>query len=65
MTLEGGGVGGGGRDVGVTGSLVGTGGDLELVSRWSGRHSDGVHGVQLTVGVCGSGGERALWSWRS
>jgi len=27
------GVGGGGRDIGVTGSLVGAGGELELVGR--------------------------------
>jgi hypothetical protein len=45
VALEGGGVGGGGRDVDVTSSLVGTGGELELVSRRSVRHSDGVHGV--------------------
>ena len=31
LLVEGLGVGGGGRDVGVTGSLVGAGGELELV----------------------------------
>ena len=33
LLVEGLGVGGGGRDVGVTGSLVGAGGELELVGR--------------------------------
>ena len=33
LLVEGLGVGGGGRNVGVTGSLVGAGGELELVGR--------------------------------
>jgi len=33
LLVEGLGVGGGGRDVGVTGGLVGAGGELELVGR--------------------------------
>ena len=33
VAFGGGGVGGDGRAVGVTGSLIGTGGELELVSR--------------------------------
>ena len=65
VDLEGGGVGGGDNNVDDMGSLVGTCGEFELVSRWNGRHSVGVYGIQLTIGVCGSSGERDLWSWRS
>ena len=47
LLVEGLGVGGGGRDVGVTGSLVGAGGELELV----GRLEVGVAGGAVGGGV--------------
>ena len=51
LLVEGLGVGGGGRDVGVTGSLVGAGGELELV----GRLQVGIAGGAVGGGVilCG------------
>ena len=47
LLVEGLGVGGGGRDVGVTGGLVGAGGQLELV----GRLEVGVAGLAVGTGV--------------
>ena len=47
LLVQGLGVGGGGRDVGVTGSLVGAGGELELV----GRLEVGVAGRAVGGGV--------------
>ena len=47
LLVEGLGVGGGGRDVGVTGGLVGAGGELELV----GRLQVGVAGRAVGGGV--------------
>ncbi len=47
LLVEGLGVGGGGRDVGVTGSLVGAGGELELV----GRLQAGIAGGAVGGGV--------------
>jgi hypothetical protein len=47
LLVEGLGVGGGGRDVGVTGSLVGAGGQLELV----GSLEVGVAGLAVGTGV--------------
>ena len=47
LLVEGLGVGGGGRDVGVTGGLVGAGGELELV----GRLEVGVAGLAVGTGV--------------
>jgi hypothetical protein len=56
LLVEGLGVGGGGRDVGVTGSLVGAGGELELV----GRLEVGVAGGAVGGGVilCEKTGDR-------
>ena len=47
LLVEGLGVGGGGRNVGVTGSLVGAGGELELV----GRLQAGIAGGAVGGGV--------------
>jgi hypothetical protein len=47
LLVEGLGVGGGGRNVGVTGSLVGAGGQLELV----GSLEVGVAGLAVGTGV--------------
>jgi hypothetical protein len=47
LLVEGLGVGGGGRDVGVTGSLVGAGGELDLV----GGLEVGVAGLAVGTGV--------------
>jgi hypothetical protein len=70
LLVEGLGVGGGGRDVGVTGSLVGAGGELELVGRLQVGIAGGAvgGGVVLEVEEKGehcdrvaSGSARLLW----